>query len=87
VTIPWTLAFGSPQSPSPQWYGPGAIGISAFSRVLTGWGQGGPIAIHGTDEPWSIGHAVSDGCIRVHNRVLRRIFRSTLAGTPVIIRR
>ena len=66
-------------------YGPGALGISAFSNVLTGWTQGGPIAIHGTDAPWSIGHAVSNGCIRVRNDVLRRIFRGTFAGTPVII--
>lgn len=36
-------------------FGPGAIGISAFSNVLTGWAQGGPIAIHGTNQPWSIG--------------------------------
>ena len=68
-------------------FGPGAIGISAYSTVLTGWTQGGPIAIHGTNEPWSIGHAVSNGCIRVHNDVLRRIFRVTPAGTPVLIRR
>ena len=32
-------------------FGPGAIGISAFSEVLTGWTQGGPIAIHGTNRP------------------------------------
>ena len=75
-----------PSNPSGP-FGPGAIGISAFSNVLTGWAQGGPIAIHGTDAPSSIGHAVSNGCIRVHNPVLVRIFRSTLAGTPVIIRR
>ena len=68
-------------------FGPGAIGISAFSNVLTGWTQGGPIAIHGTNQPWSIGHAVSNGCIRVRNDVLRRLFRATLAGTPVVIRR
>ena len=67
-------------------YGPGAIGISAFSNVLTGWTQGGPIAIHGTNEPWSIGHAVSNGCIRVRNPVLRRLFAATPAGTPVVIR-
>lgn len=66
-------------------YGPAAIGISAFSNVLTGWAQGGPIAIHGTNEPWSIGHAVSNGCIRLHNDVLRRLFRATPAGTPVVI--
>ena len=66
-------------------YGPGAIGISAFSNVLTGWTQGGPVAIHGTNEPWSIGHAVSNGCIRLPNPVLRRIFRATSAGTPVVV--
>jgi L,D-transpeptidase catalytic domain len=66
-------------------YGPGAIGISAFSNVLTGWTQGGPVAIHGTNEPWSIGHAVSNGCIRLPNAVLRRLFRATPAGTPVVV--
>ncbi|MDX6486286.1 MAG: hypothetical protein QOF43_1439 [Gaiellaceae bacterium] len=68
-------------------FGPGAVGISAFSPVLTGWTQGGPIAIHGTNEPWSIGRAVSNGCIRLPNSVLRRVFSIALAGTPVDIRR
>jgi L,D-transpeptidase catalytic domain len=68
-------------------FGPGAVGISAFSPVLTGWTQGGPIAIHGTNAPWSIGHAVSNGCIRVPNSVLRRLFAQALAGTPVFIKR
>jgi hypothetical protein len=66
-------------------FGPGALGISAFSPVLTGWVQGGPVAIHGTNEPWSIGHAVSNGCIRIPNAVLKRMFARTPAGTPVII--
>jgi lipoprotein-anchoring transpeptidase ErfK/SrfK len=68
-------------------YGPGAVGISAFSNVLTGWTQGGPIAIHGTNEPWSIGKAVSNGCIRLPNPVLRKLFAQALNGTPVLIRR
>ena len=67
-------------------FGPGAIGISAFSNVLTGWAQGGPVAIHGTNEPWSIGHAVSNGCIRLPNTTLLKVFREAVAGTPVIIR-
>ena len=67
-------------------FGPGAVGISAFSNVLTGWTQGGPVAIHGTNEPWSIGHAVSNGCIRLPNATLRRVFALAVAGTPVIIR-
>jgi len=73
---------GDPNGP----FGPGAVGISAFSNVLTGWTQGGPIAIHGTNEPGSIGHAVSNGCIRLPNPVLRRLFAQALAGTPVLIR-
>lgn len=97
-----TAAVGSPATPTPlgRYYvnqllipddpngpfGPGAIGISAFSPVLTGWAQGGPVAIHGTDEPWSIGHAVSNGCIRLPNAVDARLFRETPAGTPVLIR-
>jgi lipoprotein-anchoring transpeptidase ErfK/SrfK len=68
-------------------FGPGAVGISAFSNVLTGWTQGGPIAIHGTNEPWSIGKAVSNGCIRLPNTVLRKVFAQALSGTPVLIRR
>ena len=98
-----TVAVGSSATPTPTGhyyvnqrlipsdasgpFGPGAIGISAHSTVLTGWAQGGPIAIHGTNEPWSIGHAVSNGCIRVRNSVLRRLFAATPAGTPVLIRR
>jgi lipoprotein-anchoring transpeptidase ErfK/SrfK len=67
-------------------FGPGAIGISAFSEVLTGWTQGGPIAIHGTDRPQLIGQAVSTGCVRVRNEVLRTLFARTRAGTPVTVR-
>jgi lipoprotein-anchoring transpeptidase ErfK/SrfK len=68
-------------------FGPGAIGISAFSEVLTGWAQGGPIAIHGTNAPWSIGKAVSNGCIRLPNATLKKVFAQALNGTPVVIRR
>ena len=96
-----TVAVGSAATPTPTGtyyvnqrlvpddptgpYGPGAIGISAFSPVLTGWVQGGPVAIHGTDEPWSIGQAASNGCIRLPNAKLRRLWPVAVAGTPVII--
>ena len=100
-TLVAAVAVGSPSTPTPTGrfyvnqrlvptdtrgpYGPGAIGISAFSNVLTGWAQGGPIAIHGTNEPWSIGRAVSNGCIRLPNATLEKVFRLAVAGTPVII--
>ena len=66
-------------------FGPAALGVSAFSDVLTGWAQGGPIGIHGTNAPWSIGRAVSNGCIRVPNATLLRLFAAAPGGTPVII--
>jgi lipoprotein-anchoring transpeptidase ErfK/SrfK len=102
VVLTAPVAVGSPATPTPlgRYYvnqrlvpedprgpfGPGAMGISAFSNVLTGWTQGGPVAIHGTNEPWSIGHAVSNGCIRLPNAILNRIWPLAVAGTPVIIR-
>jgi len=66
-------------------FGPAVLGVSAFSNVLTGWAEGGPIAIHGTNEPWSIGWALSHGCVRVPNATLERLFAATPAGTPVVI--
>jgi lipoprotein-anchoring transpeptidase ErfK/SrfK len=66
-------------------YGPGAIGISAFSPVLTNWAQGGPVGIHGTNDPTSVGRAVSHGCIRVENGLMRRLLRATVTGSPVFI--
>ena len=98
-----TAAIGAPATPTPTGrfyvnqrliptdkggpFGPGAVGVSAFSNVLTGWTQGGPIAIHGTNAPWSIGKAVSNGCIRIPNAKLRQLFSEALNGTPVLIRR
>lgn len=67
-------------------FGPGAIGISAFSPVLTGWAQGGPIAVHGTNDPTSIGRAVTHGCLRISNAQLARMYVAMAEGTPVIVR-
>jgi lipoprotein-anchoring transpeptidase ErfK/SrfK len=95
------VAIGAPGTPTPtgRYYvnqrlrasdpggpwGPGALGISAFSDVLQEWIQGGPIGIHGTNDPSSIGRAASHGCVRLPNNVLRKVFNSVDAGTPVII--
>jgi hypothetical protein len=67
-------------------FGPNVLGISAHSNVLQQvWVEDGPIGIHGTNEPSSIGHAASHGCIRVANDVMRRLFSLAPAGTPVIV--
>jgi hypothetical protein len=66
-------------------YGWAAIGISAFSEVLKGWPQGGPVAIHGTNRPSLLGLPVSNGCIRVSNETVKRLWRLAPTGTPVLV--
>jgi hypothetical protein len=66
-------------------YGPGALGLSGFSPVLTGWKRGGPLAIHGTDDSASVGRAASNGCVRARNDQMLRLLREVPAGTPVEI--
>lgn len=103
VVIHAPAAIGAPATPTPRGhfyvsqrlvptdrtgpYGPAAIGLSAFSNVLTGWTQGGPIAIHGTNQPQLIGLRATNGCIRLHNQAVTRLFRATPAGTPVVVTR
>ena len=53
--------------------------------MLTGWTRGGPIAIHGSDDAFTVGDAVSNGCVRVRNEQMRRLLRDVPAGAPVEI--
>lgn len=41
--------------------------------------------IHGTNDPSSIGKAVSKGCIRMHNKDVEELARIVPIGTPVLI--
>lgn len=67
-------------------YGPYAIGLSGRSEVLTEFGGGdGQIGIHGTNDPGSIGQAVSHGCIRVPNDVIEQLNGILPLGTPVVV--
>jgi hypothetical protein len=93
------VAIGRPSTPTPTGsyyvfeslslrdrrgpFGPGALGLSSFSPVLTGWTRGGPIAIHGTDQASTVGEAVSNGCVRVRNEQMQRLLREVPPGTPV----
>jgi lipoprotein-anchoring transpeptidase ErfK/SrfK len=68
-------------------YGPYALGLSAYSRVFTSFAGGdGQIGIHGTNAPEGVGSDVSHGCIRVRNGVIARLARLLPLGTPVSIR-
>ena len=42
--------------------------------------------IHGTNEPQSIGKAMSSGCIRMLNQDIAELFDNVIVGTPVIVR-
>lgn len=68
-------------------YGALAIGISAFQPKLAHWVQGGPVAIHGTNEPWLIGKAVSHGCVRMYDKDVLAVNKLVPAGSPVVIRK
>ena len=47
--------------------------------------RGGEYAIHGTNQPASIGGFVSHGCIRMYNSDILELYRLVEVGTPVIV--
>jgi lipoprotein-anchoring transpeptidase ErfK/SrfK len=47
----------------------------------------GEYAIHGTNNPSSIGTYASYGCIRMHNRDIVDLFERVSVGTPVVVMR
>jgi lipoprotein-anchoring transpeptidase ErfK/SrfK len=53
-----------------------------FMRLSVPWGIYG---IHGTNKPWSIGQAVSHGCVRMYNRDAAELYDKVTVGTPVKI--
>lgn len=67
-------------------YGPYAFGLSGYSETLTEFAGGdGQIGIHGTDDPSSIGQAISHGCVRLPNDVIEELAALLPLGTPVHI--
>ena len=92
------VAVGKPGAPTPRgrfyltaaWhpaealYGRWAIETSAGASI-TDWPGGGVIGIHGTNQPWLIGRAVSHGCIRMRNSDVMRLRRWAKPGTRLLI--
>lgn len=70
--LPNVIPGGSPRNP---------MGYAALTL------DGGTYAIHGTNEPKSIGGFVSYGCIRMHNRDVADLYKRVGVGTPVIVTR
>lgn len=56
------------------------------ARVI-GLGPGGEYAIHGTNDPSSIGKFVSFGCIRMFNEDVIDLYARVRVGTPVLVTR
>jgi len=88
----YPVAIGKPSSPTPTgiWTITGKI-VNPGGILGTRWMQlsipapDGVYGIHGTSQPWSIGKAVSLGCIRMYNHHIEEIFPLTPVGTRVEI--
>ena len=72
----------------------------AKGRILPAYMEGGPgnplgaralyigstiYRIHGTSEPWTIGQAVSSGCIRLVNSDVEDLYERVNIGTKVVV--
>jgi len=68
--LPKVVKGGSPRNP---------MGVAAMSLA------GGEYAIHGTNQPGSIGHFVSYGCIRMFNEDIRDLYERVSVGTEVVV--
>ena len=63
-----------------------AFGISGIQpRLPYGWTGGNQLAIHGTNNPASIGTSASAGCVRVSEEALAKLRPLLLLGTPVVV--
>lgn len=56
-------------------------GVLGTHRLNLGNGY----AIHGTNQPQTIGRAVSHGCVRVRNEDIEKLYQMVPVGTPVYI--
>lgn len=66
---------GSPKNPlGTRWIG--------FDAVDT---DGRTYGIHGTNQPWSIGLYISEGCIRLNNEDVEKLFGDVPIGTKIFI--
>ena len=76
------LASTEPDGP----YGPFALGLALFSEAMTEYrGGNGQVGIHGTNQADLLGQAVSRGCVRTHNDLIRNLAGRIPLGTPVEI--
>ena len=66
---------------------PGGLGNPLGARALYLW-EGNKdtlYRIHGTNEPWTIGHSVSSGCIRMLNQDVMDLYDRAPVGAKVVV--
>lgn len=86
----YPVAVGKPATPTPtgnfkvinKLINPGGVLGSRWMGLNI---PGGNYGIHGTNNPSSIGKAISNGCIRMHNHDIEELFPKIFIGTPVTI--
>ena len=71
-SLPNLIPGGSPRNP---------MGVAALTLT------GGEYAIHGTNQPSSIGGYVSYGCIRMYNQDISDLYQRVSVGTAVVVTR
>jgi lipoprotein-anchoring transpeptidase ErfK/SrfK len=77
------LSTGGTGSP----YGCCALALTGHQpNVPQDWPGGDRIAIHGTNEPASVGTAASHGCLRASEETMRMLIAKVPLGTQVVIR-
>lgn len=83
----YPVAIGKPSTPTPlgnfsiveKRMNPGGAFGARWMRFYSGYG------IHGTNNPSSIGKAVSNGCVRMYNSDAIQVYNKVSYGTPVRI--
>jgi len=81
----------------PSWQAPPELHRGTYGAVIPGGAPNNPMgvaaltlrngeyAIHGTNNPKSVGGFVSHGCIRMYNKDIARLFAMVRVGTPVVV--
>lgn len=88
IIYDFVVAVGKPATPTP---------VGSYTILEKTMNPGGPFGtrwmrftyrahgIHGTNEPWLIGQAVSNGCVRMYNEDVELLYDAVSIGTPVIV--
>ena len=70
----------------PDYIGPGPDNpLGARAMYLYRGGNDTLFRLHGTNQPWSIGQAMSSGCVRMFNQDVIDLFERVPDNTPIVV--